>query len=125
MQKLYKLINSKTKEVCVAAGSDEAYFFAKGYQKGEVGLGYDGKWYLSEYVPQLTVADQNEQIRLQRKTLYQEKVDPLTAQIQRLRDQEIVPETAAEIEAVLAERAYQVAVVRTSLAYLTEEENNA
>lgn len=62
-----------------------------------------------------------EDIRLIRAEAYAIAVDPLTAHIQRLRDEEQTKEIKAEIEALLAERKARVAQIKEQNPYPVEE----
>jgi hypothetical protein len=61
-----------------------------------------------------------EDIRLIRAEAYAIAVDPLTAHIQRLRDEEQTEEIKAEIEALLAERKARVAQIKEQNPYPVE-----
>lgn len=68
-------------------------------------------------IVELTFEEKQEEVRLTRASLYQEKVDPITSQIQRLRDEEQTEDVVAEIEALLAERAAVVAEIKEQNPY--------
>lgn len=69
-----------------------------------------------------TLDELKEEVRWTRANLYQEKVDPLTAHIQRLRDEEQTDEVVAEIESLLAERATMVVKIKEENPYPVVEE---
>ena len=62
-----------------------------------------------------------EEVKLIRAGLYAIAVDPLTAHIQRLRDEEQTEEIKAEIEALLAERKVRVAEIKEQNPYPVKE----
>ncbi len=62
-------------------------------------------------------APTREDIEAQRKAAYTAEVDPITAHISRLRDEEQTEEMAAEIESLKAERASKVSEIRARLPY--------
>ena len=72
---------------------------------------------------ELTEEEKTEEIRLKRAQLYAEKVDPITAQIQRLRDEDVTtPELEAEIRALIEERKQIVAQIKEENPYPEEKE---
>ena len=72
---------------------------------------------------ELTEEEKIEEIRLKRAQLYAEKVDPITAQIQRLRDEDVTtPELEAEIRALIEERKQIVAQIKEENPYPGEKE---
>lgn len=70
--------------------------------------------------PEPSIAEKNEAIRSTREMLYRSDVDPLTAQISRLRDEEQSPEVEQEIQALLAQRSELVAKIREENPYIEE-----
>ena len=70
--------------------------------------------------PELSITEKNETIRSTREMLYRSTVDPLTAQISRLRDDVQSPEVEQEIQALLAQRSELVAKNREENPYLEE-----
>ena len=48
-----------------------------GWEQNDLEFGWDGKFYLSGYVPQKSIEEQNEQIRQQRQSRYVLESDPL------------------------------------------------
>ena len=68
-----KIINEETKQCDVALGEiHPADFIDMKVEKG-----WDNNWYLEGYVPQPSIDEQNEQIRLQRQARYISESDPL------------------------------------------------
>lgn len=70
--------------------------------------------------PEPSIAEKNEAIRATREMLYRGTVDPLTAQISRLRDEVQSPEVEQEIQTLLAQRSELVAKIREENPYLEE-----
>lgn len=78
----------------------------------------DKVWF--EDQPEPTLAEKNETIRSMREILYRGTVDPITAQISRLRDEEQSPEVEQEIQVLLAQRSELVAKIREENPYIEE-----
>lgn len=70
--------------------------------------------------PEPSIAEKNEVIRSTREMLYRGTVDPITAQISRLRDEVQSPEVEQEIQALLVQRAELVAKIREENPYIEE-----
>lgn len=70
--------------------------------------------------PEPSIAEKNEAIRSTREMLYRGTVDPLTAQISRLRDEEQSPEVEQEIQTLLIQRSELVAKIREENPYIEE-----
>lgn len=70
--------------------------------------------------PEPSIEEKNESIQATREMLYRSTVDPLTAQISRLRDDVQSPEVEQEIQALLAQRSELVAKIREENPYLEE-----
>ena len=70
--------------------------------------------------PEPSVEEKNEAIRSTREMLYRGAVDPLTAQISRLRDEVQSPEVEQEIQSLLAQRSELVAKIREENPYIEE-----
>lgn len=66
---------------------------------------------------ELTYEEKQEEVRLTRASLYAQKKDPITCQIQALRDEEQTDEVVAEIENLKAERAAVVAEIKEQNPY--------
>lgn len=86
----------------------------------EIVYGYDGKRYFKGEEP-LPPTPTKEEISETRRQLYIAQKDPITCQIQSLRDEEQTEEILAEIEALKAERAEVVAKIKEENPYPTEE----
>lgn len=78
----------------------------------------DKIWF--EDQPEPSLAGKNEAIRATREMLYRRDVDPITAQISRLRDEEQGPEVEQEIQSLLAQRSELVAKIREENPYIEE-----
>lgn len=78
----------------------------------------DKVWF--EDQPEPSLAEKNEAIRSTREMLYRGTVDPLTAQISRLRDEVQSPEVEQEIQALLTQRSELVAKIREENPYIEE-----
>ena len=74
------------------------------------------------YVCEVPFDQQVEEVRAIREQLYTTQVDPITAQIQRLRDEEETEEILAEIEALKVKRAEIVAKIKEENPYPEENE---
>lgn len=70
--------------------------------------------------PEPSIEEKNEAIRATREMLYRSTVDPLTAQISRLRDDVQSPEVEQEIQALLVQRSELVAKIREENPYIEE-----
>lgn len=82
---------------------------------------YQGEFLLKSDIP----APTKEEVSETRKQLYTEQVDPLTAQISRLKDEPQTEELIAEIEALKAERAEVVAKIKEENPYPVEPTETA
>ena len=80
---------------------------------------YQGEFLHKSDIP----APKKEEVSETRKQLYTEQVDPITAHISRLKDEEQTEELIAEIEALKAERSEIVAKIKEENPYPVEEEN--
>lgn len=78
----------------------------------------DKVWF--EDQPEPSIAEKNEVIRSTREMLYRGTVDPLTAQISRLRDDVQSPEVEQEIQNLLVQRSELVAKIREENPYIEE-----
>lgn len=70
--------------------------------------------------PEPSIAEKNEAIRTTREMLYRSNVDPLTAQISRLRDDVQSPEVEQEIQNLLVQRSELVTKIREENPYIEE-----
>ena len=117
-----KIIDEQTKELQVGVGCDVAYYLEIGMEYMETELAYDGKWYLKGYAPQepIPAPKTKEEVQKIRAALYQSEVDPITAHIQRLRDQEQTPTTIMEINDLINERNIRYTNIRLENPYPEE-----
>ena len=101
-----KIINEETHEVQVGTGCPEGYYIEIGMVLMRVEYGWDSKWYEAGYVPEepQPLPPTYEEVKQIRESLYKSEVDPITAHIQRLRDQPQTETIKAEIEALIQER---------------------
>lgn len=74
---------------------------------------YEGEFLLKEDIP----APSEEEIKALRAEAYLNEVDPITAHIQRLRDEEQTPEIESEIQALIEERALKVEEIKERYPY--------
>ena len=74
---------------------------------------------------EMTLEEKQEGVRLTRASLYAQKKDPITCQIQALRDEEQTDEVVAEIENLKAERAEIVARIKEENPYPEASEEQA
>lgn len=79
---------------------------------------YNGEFLLPEDIP----APSEEEQREKRALAYQQEVDPITAHIQRLRDEETPPE--AEIAELITERASKVEEIKARYPYPVDNSEN-
>ena len=70
--------------------------------------------------PEPSITEKNEAIRSTREMLYRGIVDPITAQISRLRDDVQSPEVEQEIQSLLVQRSELVAKIREENPYIEE-----
>lgn len=82
---------------------------------------YDGCLYLVGFAPEKPLPTY-EEVRQTREALYKEQKDPITCQIQSLRDEEETEEILAEIEALKVKRAEIVAKIKEENPYPEENE---
>ena len=120
MKKYAKIINEETKSCEVGLGTNSAFYQSIGMTEMEVEQAYDGSWYLVGFAPEKP-APTYEEVRQTREALYREQKDPITCQIQSLRDEEETEEILAEIEALKVKRAEIVAKIKEENPYPTEE----
>lgn len=117
-----KIIDDQTKELQIGVGCDVAYYLEIGMEYMETELAYNGKWYLKGYTPQEPVPalKTKEEVQKIRAALYQSEVDPITAHIQRLRDERQTEPTIRQINELLVERENKVIQIRTENPYPEE-----
>ena len=119
MEKYAKIINEETKQCEVGLGTNTEFYKSIGMTLMNVEQAYNGNWYLLGYAPEKPAPSKEEQ-RENRARAYQQEVDPITAHIQRLRDEETPPE--GEINELIAERALKVEEIKQRYPY-PEREN--
>ena len=117
MTKMYAKIDEKTKRVSVGIGTNIAFYRSIGMSEMDVEQAYDGQWYLKGYAPEEPAPTKEEQ-SAKRAAAYLVEIDPITAQIQRLRD-ETEPDKE-KIAALIAERAAKVAEIKALYPYPAE-----
>lgn len=119
MLKYAKVENEKTKQVAVGTGTNSKFYQSIGMIEMEVEQAYDGNWYVMGYAPEKP-APTHEEVSETRRQLYIAQKDPITCQIQSLRDEEQTDEIIAEIEALKVERAEVVAKIKEENPYPVE-----
>jgi hypothetical protein len=119
MKKYAKIVNEETKLCEVGIGTNTDFYNSIGMSEMNVEQAYDGSWYLMGYAPEKP-APTKEEVSETRKQLYTEQVDPLTAQISRLKDEPQTEELIAEIEALKVERSEIVAKIKQENPYPVE-----
>lgn len=117
-----KIINDQTKELQIGVGCDVAYYLEIGMEYMETELAYNGKWYLKGYIPQepAPAPKTKEEIQRIRESLYRAEVDPITAHIQRLKDQDQTPTVIMEIKKLINERDLKYTNIRLENPYPEE-----
>ena len=121
MLKYAKIINEETKACEVGLGTNSAFYQSIGMIEMEVEQAYDGSWYAAGFAPEKPEPTY-EEVSETRRGLYIEKVDPITAQIQRLRDEDVTTaELEAEIRALIEERKQIVAKIKEENPYPEEK----
>lgn len=124
MEKYAKIIDEQTKEVQIGVGVNDEYYKEIGMALMDVEQAYNGNWYVNGFAPikpEPTPPTREEQ-REKRALAYQQEVDPITAHIQRLRDEETPPEE--EIAELINERALKVEEIKQRYPY-PEGENES
>lgn len=97
----------------------EKYGFTLSTEK-EIVFGWDGNYYLEDEVPPKPAPTKEEQEAL-REEAYRQEVDPITAHISRLKDEEQTPEIQEEIATLQVERETKVNDIKQRYPYPTEE----
>ena len=121
MLKYAKIINEETKACEVGLGTNTAFYQSIGMVEMEVEQAYDGSWYAAGFAPEKPEPTY-EEVSETRRGLYIEKVDPITAQIQRLRDEDVTtPELEAEIASLIEKRKQIVAEIKEENPYPEEK----
>ena len=124
MKKYAKVINEETKEVSVGTGTNSAFYKSIGMVEMEVEEGYDGHWYVKGYAPAKSEPTKEEQQKA-RAEAYRLEKDPITCQINSLRDEEQTPEVIAEIASLVEERKAKVEEIKQRYPYPVEESNSS
>jgi YbbR domain-containing protein len=120
MLKYAKIENEGTKQVSVGLGTNTEFYKSIGMVEMDVEQAYDGDWYVTGYAPEKP-APTKEEVSETRRQLYIAQVDPITAHINRLKDEEaMTAEINAQIEALKAERAEVVAKIKEENPYPAE-----
>lgn len=117
--RLVKGIDENKKVYEIFEGTDFEWAIRQGFEEVEVEQAYDGCWYLVGCAPQKPAPTKEEVSEIRRK-LYITQKDPITCQIQSLRDEEQTEEVIAEIEALKAERSEIVSRIKEENPYPEE-----
>ena len=101
-----KVINPETQEVQIGVGCPVEYYMEIGMEWMETEDCYNGRWYKKGFAPQEPdpKPKTREEVQQIRESLYKSEVDPITAHIQRLRDQEQTETVVMEINKLIIER---------------------
>lgn len=119
MKKYALIINEETKLCEVGLGTNTKFYQSIGMTEMEVEQAYNCQWYVKGFAPVKPKPDY-EEVRQIRANLYTKEVDPLTSQIQRLRDEEQTEAVVAEIESLKEKRKKTVAIIQASNPYPEE-----
>ena len=114
-----KVINEETKACEVGVGTNTAFYQSIGMEEMEVEQAYNGSWYLKGYAPAKPEPTKEEQQKA-RAEAYRLEKDPITCQINSLRDEEQTPEVIAEIAQLVEERKAKVAEIKARYPYVSE-----
>lgn len=120
MKKYAKVINDETKLCETGLGSNNNFYASIGMTEMDVELAYNGSWYVAGYAPKKPALNRKEIAQIRRQ-LYIAQKDPITCQIQALKDEEQTEEVIAEIKALMQERSELVAKIKEENPYPTEE----
>ena len=120
MKKFAKIINEETKAVVVGIGTNESFYRSEGMTETDVEQGFDGAWYVAGFAP-VPPAPTLEEQKEKRALAYLAEVDPITAHIQRERD-EAEPDEE-KIATLIDERANKVAEIKERYPYPEESED--
>lgn len=121
MLKYAKIMNDKTKQCSVGLGTNTDFYKSIGMVEMDVEQAYNGGWYLTGYAP-AEPEKTKEEISETRRKLYIAEKDPITCQIQSLRDEEQTEEIMAQIESLKEERARVVERIKAENPYPQEAE---
>lgn len=119
MLKYAKITNEQTKQVSVGLGTNTDFYKSIGMAEMDVEQAYNSDWYVKGYAPEKP-APTKEEVSETRRQLYIVSVDPITAHISRLKDEEQTEEVIAEIEALKSERARVVSKIKEENPYPAE-----
>lgn len=119
MLKYASVIDENTKRVAVAIGDDIDFYQSIGMVEMEVEKAYTGEWYIIGYAP-VKPAPTRTEIEAIRRQLYINEKDPITCQIESLKDEQQTPEIIAEIEALKIKRAEIVEQIKNDNPYPEE-----
>lgn len=116
MRKYAKIENQETKECSVGVGTNEEFYKSIGMEEMDVEQAYNGFWYVKGYAPEkpAPTKEEQEQARAAEYNLY---VDPITAHIQRLRDEEQTQEIIDKINMLIDERKAKVEEIKEKYPY--------
>ena len=120
MKKYAKVINEETKLCEVGLGTNKNFYASIGMEEMEVEQDYAGNWYLAGYAPAKPEPTKEEQQKA-RAEAYRLEKDPITCQINSLRDEEQTPEVIAEIASLVDERKAKVEEIKQRYPYPVEE----
>lgn len=121
MIKYALIIDKETKQVSICDENQREHFVSVGYSEMEVEQAYNGAWYLKGYAP-IEPEKTKEEVSETRRQLYIAEKDPITCQIQALRDEEQTEEIMAQIESLKEERARVVERIKAENPYPQEAE---
>lgn len=122
MKKYAKIVDEETKLCEVGLGNNVEFYKSLGMTEMDVEQSYNGSWYVSGYCPEQPAPTYEEQ-RQNRAEAYRLEKDPITCQIQSLRDEEQTPEVIEEIEQLKQQRNAVVEDIHNRYPYPTESEN--
>lgn len=121
MLKYAKITNQETKQCDVGLGTNVKFYKSIGMVEMDVEQAYNGSWYIVGYVPEKPAPTEEEQ-RQARANAYLQEVDPITAHIQRLRDEDGQEEKIAEL---IEQRKQKVDEIKQLYPYPVEEINSS
>lgn len=126
MEKYAKIIDEQTKEVQIGVGVNDEYYKEIGMTLMDVEQAYNGNWYVKGYAPiePEPLPPTEEEQREKRAFAYQQEVDPITCNINRLRDEEQTEEVIAEIADLITERALKVKEIKQRYPYPESEDKS-
>lgn len=118
MQKLALIINEQTKEASIVMSDnpDVTYFIEKGFTWQEVEHCFNGSWYLQGFAPKNPPLSDAEIKELRAKE-YITIIDPITAEISRLRDEEQTDVNQNEINELIQIRQTKVEEIKNQYPY--------